>query len=1049
MRTTGSTLFAAVVAVALAGAVLAAEAPKTTVSPPKAPRQAWWLEQGRGGLEYRQDEQGNRVPDFSYCGYMGGGVEIPNVPVKVVVEAKAGDATRRIQAAIDYVATLPADDKGVRGAVLLRKGTYEVGSQIVLNASGVVLRGEGMGQTTILATGYDRRMLIRVLGTGDIKTEAVMGITDSYVPVGAMSFSVKDPNSLKVGDTIFINRPCTPEWLAAIGMDSKATEDAQPWRPGSRTITWDRVVKKIEGTKITVDAPITTAIESKFGGGEVEIYTWQGRIGQVGIENLTLDTTYDKANPVDEAHAWIGVTMENAQNAWVRQVEFKHFSGGAVQVWESCKLVTVEDCKSIEPIGELGGFRRHTFLTGGQMTLFLRCWSEQGRHDFTTWYCAAGPNAFVWCQTYEAREDSGPMFSWAGGVLFDNVKIDGARLSLGNRYGKNAGAGWAAANCMLWNCMAAEIHVWNPPTAMNWATGCWARFTGDGAWGSVNDYVNPQCLYQQQLTERVGRDAAQHIYGIEYPGGSTRPTYKMNEQMVADSMKPAEQVIDLVNEAAKRNPIPTVADGVKTVEEVASAALAKVEPAKPKHKLALQNGWLTVDGQIVGGGRTSVMWWRGSTPPTAEDARARGITRFVPGRTGPGWTDDLDQLTGMMRGSGTLVMDYHYALWQERRRDDHERIRRMDGDVWPPFYELPFARSGQGTMWNGLSKYDLTKYDKWYWLRMKQFVDLCDEKGLVIFNQNYFQHNIIEAGAHWADFPWRSANNINNTGFPEPPPYVSTDKRIVQSQFFYDVNHPVRRELHKAYIRQCLNAFADNTNVIQFTSDEYTGPLHFTQFWLDTIAEWEKETGKHPLIALSCTKDVQDAILADPVRSKIVDVIDIRYWHYQASGTAYAPAGGLNMAPRQHDSVLKPKPTSFDQEARAVGEYRVRFPDKAVIYSAEYGSFPVAAMMAGGSLTDMRGFDNPVLTTAMAAMKPLEAWKPGSPLVLAEAGKQYMAYDAKGDIKLDLTSAPGTFAVRWVRLDGIARDGGTVDGGKVVELKAQDDDTPIVWISKR
>ena len=55
------------------------------------------------------------------------------------------------------------------------------------------------------------------------------------------------------------------------------------------------------------------------------------------------------------------------------------------------------------------------------------------------------------------------------------------------------------------------------------------------------------------------------------------------------------------------------------------------------------------------------------------------------------------------------------------------------------------------------------------------------------------------------------------------------------------------------------------------------GPLHFTQFWLDTIAEWENEKGRKAFVALSCTKDVQDAILADPERNRIVDVIDFRY----------------------------------------------------------------------------------------------------------------------------------------------------------------------------
>src|SRR5438034_10667606 len=72
-----------------------------------------------GRLVYETDARGNRVPDFSHCGYQGGGVAIPDVPVRVRVPAAAGDAGRRIQAAIDSVARLPADAAGVRGAVLV------------------------------------------------------------------------------------------------------------------------------------------------------------------------------------------------------------------------------------------------------------------------------------------------------------------------------------------------------------------------------------------------------------------------------------------------------------------------------------------------------------------------------------------------------------------------------------------------------------------------------------------------------------------------------------------------------------------------------------------------------------------------------------------------------------------------------------------------------------------------------------------------------------------------------------------------------------------
>src|SRR5690606_5218671 len=146
-------------------------------------------------------------------------------------------------------------------------------------------------------------------------------------------------------------------------------------------------------------------------------------------------------------------------------------------------------------------------------------------------------------------------------------------------------------------------------------------------------------------------------------------------------------------------------------------------------------------------------------------------------------------------------------------------------------------------------KYDLTKYNTWYWQRLREFADTAARRGLVLMHQHYFQHNVLEAGAHYADFPWRTANNINNVGFPEPPNYAG-DKRVFMGEQFYDVDHPVRRELHRAYIRQCLDNFGESGNVIHLIGAEYTGPLSFMQFWIDVDMEWEQVTGRNPLTAL-------------------------------------------------------------------------------------------------------------------------------------------------------------------------------------------------------
>jgi hypothetical protein len=212
-----------------------------------------------------------------------------------------------------------------------------------------------------------------------------------------------------------------------------------------------------------------------------------------------------------------------------------------------------------------------------------------------------------------------------------------------------------------------------------------------------------------------------------------------------------------------------------------------------------------------------------------------------------------------MISNNTIGIEQHYGLWYDRRRDDHERVRRMNGDVWPPFYELPFERSGIGTAWDGLSKYDLTKYNQWYWKRLKEFASLADQKGLILINQQYFQHNIIEAGAHYVDFPWRTVNNINQVGFPEPVNFAG-DKRIFFAEQFYDTTNAIRNSLHKKFIWQNLDNFKGNNGVIQFIGEEFTGPLHFVQFWVDAVQSWEINNGSKPIIGLSVTKDVQDEI---------------------------------------------------------------------------------------------------------------------------------------------------------------------------------------------
>ena len=105
-------------------------------------------------------------------------------------------------------------------------------------------------------------------------------IKDAYVPVNAMRFTVDSSILIKEHSTkIIIRRPSTKEWICALGTDIFGGGiSALGWKPGDRDLFFDRTITKIEGTTITIDAPLTTAIDAAYGGGTIYFYNGNERI---------------------------------------------------------------------------------------------------------------------------------------------------------------------------------------------------------------------------------------------------------------------------------------------------------------------------------------------------------------------------------------------------------------------------------------------------------------------------------------------------------------------------------------------------------------------------------------------------------------------------------------------------------------------------------------------------------------------------------------------------------------------------------------------------
>ena len=973
----------------------------------------------QGKLEYKIEANGDRVPDYSYCGYKASEELIPNVPIKLVISETDEDATLLLQSAIDYVSSLPLDENGFRGTILLKEGIFKIKGNLKLSSSGVVLRGSGSSEngTTLLATRNDRETLIKVVGKDNRSTDTPIELENKYFPVNTSVLTFSTAHPFKKGDRVIINRPSTKEWIESIGADKIGAYVDYPltvWEPGDFDMNWDREVIEVSPNSITIDAPLTNGLDPKHGISTVSKYNWDGRINNVGIENLKCVSTFDASNLKDENHRWMAITMENVSDSWVRRVTSENFVSSTVAIWDTAKRITVEDCKSLNPIGENGNYRRYSFQTLGQQVLFQRCYAEYGYHAFSVGFTTPGPNAFVQCYSYMPFNFSGSIGGWASGILFDKMTIDGGSISFDYRDVDGQGGGWSSANSFSWQGRAAKIHLSKPPEAQNWAYGSWAQGYGQGHHELQHTFIKPESLYYAQLNARTGETFEEEDKILVYESSSTTAPVTEMTKKFSNRSKIPDLIMDVwIDKMIERYPLQS---------DISKAIVwnkTKIPEIKKSTKVAspieLKNGKIVQGIKLLSGGRQRTSLWRGSTRPSQLKRPSPNLVRFVPGREGHGLTDNLDTLVSDMQTRNISVMQSFPSLWYERRRDDHARTRRADADVWAPFYEQPFSRSGQGEAFDRLSKYDLTYWNSWYWMRLKQFADLADKNGLLFIQEHYLQHNIIEEGAHWADYPWRTVNNINNTGFAENPAYAG-DKRIYMADEFYDTTNVVRKRLHKQYIRKSLEEFKDNKNIIHHLGWEYTGPVHFVQFWLDEIAAWEKENKKNVLVMLPGTKDVQDAILADKKRSKHVDVIDLIQWKYRQDGTLYAPPGGVSLAGRQYARILNPGQTSFDQIYRAVSEYRDQYPDKAVVFSQGRTRFSNwATFMAGGSLASMPFIkDNIFFKDAIKMDVYTVENSLGKSYALGKKGLGYIFFSEKDEVLIDLKNDSKSYHLDWI-----------------------------------
>lgn len=468
-------------------------------------------------LIYTSDQNGNTIPDFSKVGYASGERNIPEVPVAEVVEPVSGDNRQNIQNAIDKLATRPIGKDGFRGAVLLKKGTYNVNGSININHSGIVIRGEGAGDggTLIKETATEKLDLFKFSGNGRLaqmeKTKAA--IAENFVPVGRKYIELEDASGFTVGDSVLLYRPATDNWIHDLKMDQIVERPGtKQWEASGYHLYFERIITGIFGNKVYFDNPVVMQMDKKYGGGYLLKYTFKGRIKNCGIENLSMESTYQ--GETDENHGWTAINFSKVDQGWARNVVSRYFGQGCVNIDGGSRNISVFDSQSLDAKSQITGGRRYSFNCNGQLNLFKNCYSTEGRHDYVTGARVLGPNVFTNCKARNTHADIGPHHRWSCGTLYDRIDTDG-QINVQDRGQMGSGHGWAGVTQVVWNCRSPKTAVQSPwVSGKNYCIGLiGGKYPGhfndriDGEWEGLNQPgLVPESLYDIQLKARMGEN---------------------------------------------------------------------------------------------------------------------------------------------------------------------------------------------------------------------------------------------------------------------------------------------------------------------------------------------------------------------------------------------------------------------------------------------------------------------------------------------------------------------------------------------------------------
>jgi hypothetical protein len=293
-------------------------------------------------------------------------------------------------------------------------------------------------------------------------------------------------------------------------------DSPQTWMKEGTEITIHRRIRSIDGNRLTLDVPLTDAIDAQFLDKKPAVVIKTPavqRLSQCGIESLQIVSPPHEGTL--KGGKYISVALKgDTEDCWVKDIVMRETLNN-VQVWGGCRRITITEAHSYHDstVEKGAGYPADISLRGSQI-LVDRC-SSHGLGGFyvATLNQAAMLNVVLNC-TFEGEGSIQPHMHWSTGLLIDSCTIPDGRIDLINRHSSGSGHGWAIGWGIVWNGTAKHLQIQMPPGALNLTIGCKGephKTHSKESFFSANQPVTPASLYLAQLRERLGDAAVKNI----------------------------------------------------------------------------------------------------------------------------------------------------------------------------------------------------------------------------------------------------------------------------------------------------------------------------------------------------------------------------------------------------------------------------------------------------------------------------------------------------------------------------------------------------------